>query len=169
MSARISALVLAVTLANCSAPQATPETTTGEADIRKLLDRWSDAFRRKDVDGVMAIYVPGKELTAFDIIPPLAYRGADSYRRDYSEFFKEFKGPMQVEIRDLRILADRDVAFAYGLERMGGTLADGSRFETWLRFTQGYRRINGRWLAVHDHISVPAEPDSGKARFDLKP
>jgi hypothetical protein len=29
--------------------------------------------------------------------------------------------------------------------------------------------MNGRWLAVHDHISVPVDFDTGKALLDLKP
>jgi hypothetical protein len=29
--------------------------------------------------------------------------------------------------------------------------------------------MNGKWLIVHDHISVPADFESGKAMLDLKP
>lgn len=149
--------------------QPPPSVNNSEAEIRSLLTAWAKAFRAKDVDGVMAIYTPSQNLVAFDIIPPLEYRGADAYRRDYSAFFAEFKGPLDVEIRDLQIVGAPDVAFSYGLERMAGTLKDGTPFQTWVRFTQGYRRTGGRWYAVHDHISVPGEPETGDARFDLKP
>jgi uncharacterized protein (TIGR02246 family) len=168
MSRAILAMALSVATASCTAaPQ--QRQADGEAEIRALLDRWADAFRRKDVDAVMAVYARGDEVVAYDLVPPLAYGGSEAYRRDYADFFAEFKGPMQVEFRDLRIVAGDDVAFAHGLERMAGTLTDGTSFETWLRVTQGYRRVNGRWLAVHDHVSVPAEPKTQKARFDLKP
>lgn len=140
-----------------------------EAEIRALLDRWSNAFRRRDLNGVMAIYAPGNETIAYDLVPPLEYRGTEAYRRDYADFFVQFSGPLELQVKDLHIHAGRDVAYSFGLERMGGTLTDGSHFETWVRFTEGYRRINGRWYAVHDHISVPADVATGKARLDLKP
>ena len=45
------------------------------------------------------------------------------------------------------------------LERKaGGYFGDGQQ-----------RKINGKWLIVHDHISVPIDFDSGKAALDLKP
>lgn len=169
MSVNRLALVLALSLTGCGPDNSKDQSANAEAEIRTLLDNWSDAFRRKDLNGVMAIYAPGSEVTAFDIVPPLAYRGADSYRKDYAEFFAAFKGPLQVEMRDLKVVAGRDVAFAYGVERLRGTLVDGSTFDTWVRATQGYRRVNGRWLAVHDHISVPVDLESGKARLDLQP
>jgi ketosteroid isomerase-like protein len=171
MSMRRSLILLSILAAAACSPQTEKPSSAddGQREIRSLLGGWSKAFRNKDVDGVMAIYAPGQELVAYDIVPPLEYRGVDAYRRDYAAFFEEFNGPLDVEIRDLHIVGSSDVAFSYGLERMAGTLRDGAPFETWVRFTQGYRRIGGHWYAVHDHISVPAEPQTGKARFDLKP
>jgi len=37
------------------------------------------------------------------------------------------------------------------------------------RFTECYRKTQGRWLAIHDHISVPVDLDTGKAVLDAKP
>ena len=34
--------------------------------------------------------------------------------------------------------------------------------DTWLRITVGYRRIDGRWRVVHEHISVPWDPMTGQ-------
>jgi ketosteroid isomerase-like protein len=45
----------------------------------------------------------------------------------------------------------------------------GEKSEVWVRATECYRKINGHWLAVHDHISVPADMETGKAALDLKP
>ena len=33
----------------------------------------------------------------------------------------------------------------------------------------GLRKMNGHWLIVHDHVSVPTDFESGKAMLDLKP
>ncbi|HXM94280.1 MAG TPA: nuclear transport factor 2 family protein [Candidatus Dormibacteraeota bacterium] len=140
-----------------------------EAAIRQLLDQWAKAFRAKDLDGIMAIYEPGQALVSYDIVPPLQYTGFEAYKKDYQELLAQFQGAIDVEFRDLSILAGDRVAFSRGLERISGTLTSGQKFDVWLRFTECYRKTNGRWLAIHDHISVPADLDSGKAMLDLKP
>jgi len=117
----------------------------------------------------MAYYAPGDRLDSYDIVPPLQYKGAAAYRKDYAEFFKQFKGPIHVDERDVDIEADNNVAFAHGLERLTGTSTDGKPVDTWLRWTSGYRKIGGRWYALHDHVSVPVDLATGKALLDLKP
>jgi ketosteroid isomerase-like protein len=139
------------------------------AAIKSLFDNWKTAFEAKDVDGVMRTYAPGTQLISFDIVPPLQFKGAEAYRKDYSEFFAQFAGPLHVDLRDMQIEAGTDVAFAYGLERLTGKLTNGTPVDMWMRYTEGLRRIDGQWRVVHEHISVPVDLDSGKARLDLKP
>jgi ketosteroid isomerase-like protein len=115
----------------------------------------------------MSIYAP--EVIAYDIVPPLRFVGAETYRKDYKEFFAQYDGPIDVEYRDLKIVVGGDVAFAYGLERLSGTLKNGEKSDIWVRFTSGFRKINGKWFDVRDHISVPADLETGKAALDLKP
>jgi uncharacterized protein (TIGR02246 family) len=143
--------------------------TNDETEIRELLDRWAKAFRAKDLNAVMSIYEPGQELVAYDIVPPLRYTGFDAYKKDYQEFFEQFQGLIDVEYRDVNIMAGDRVAFSRGLERVSGTMRNGQKFDSWVRFTQCYRKTKGHWRAVHDHISVPIDFDSGKAMLNLKP
>lgn len=142
---------------------------SNEAEIRRLLDNWAKAFHSRDLGGIMSIYEPGQSLIAYDIVPPLRYTGFDAYKKDYQEFLDQFQGPVTVEFGDLTIVAGDSVAFSHGLERMSGTLKNGEKFDSWVRFTEGYRKTNGKWHAIHDHISVPVDMASGKAVFDLKP
>ena len=180
-SLRLPLVVLLVTLpaaAQTQTPQ--PSHTTvktnaknnganNEAEIRELYDRWAKAFRVHDLDGIMSVYVSGDELMAYDIVPPLQYVGKDKYRKDYEEFLSQYQGPIDIEYRDLRIIAGENVAFIHALERMSGTLKNGQKSDLWVRATSGLRKINGKWLIVHDHISVPADFETGKAALDLKP
>ncbi len=140
-----------------------------EAQIRQLIDRWAKAFRAKDLNAIMSIYQPGQTLVAFDIVPPLQYLGSDAYKKDYQDFLAQYEGAIDIEYRDLSITAGESVAFSHGLERISGTMKNGQKSELWMRFTECYRKINGHWLAVHDHISVPVDLDSGKAVLNLKP
>jgi ketosteroid isomerase-like protein len=52
---------------------------------------------------------------------------------------------------------------------MTGTLKSGEEFDTSMRFIEGYRKTNGHWRAIHDHISVLVELATGKAFLNLKP
>lgn len=140
-----------------------------EEEIRNLLARWEEAFRAKDADAVMSVYADGDLVVAFDIVPPLAKVGNNAYRRNYEEFFEMFTGPLRVELRDVRIVAGDDVAFLHCFDRMSGTLQSGEDFDLWLRVTSGLKKIHGEWRIIHDHISVPANFETGAAVLDLTP
>ena len=140
-----------------------------EAAIRRVLNRWEKAFRAKDLDAVMRVYGSASSVVAFDIAPPLQILGHANYRKSYETFFAMYEGPLDVEVRDVQITASGDVAFVHALERVGGTLKGGQKSDLWIRVTSGLRRINGEWLIVHDHVSVPADFETGKALLDLKP
>jgi len=167
-------IVVAAALAAlmCAGAQAAPRPAappppTDEARIRQILEHWRVAFEKKDVAGVMSVYA--RDVVAYDIVPPLQYVGYEAYRRDYQDFFAQYSGPLRVEMRSLHVAAGDTVAVAFMLERVTGTLKSGEASDIWLRATQTYRKTNGRWLAVHDHISVPADLTTGKAALDLKP
>jgi uncharacterized protein (TIGR02246 family) len=140
-----------------------------EAEIRQVIERWARAFRARDLDGIMAVYAPGDALIGYDLAPPLQYRGNAAYRKDYADFLAQYNGPIDFESRDVRIVAGDDVAFYHALERMSGTLKSGEKSDMWVRATSCLKKIHGRWLIVHDHLSVPANFETGKAAIDLKP
>ncbi len=151
------------------APVAKAESNKSEAKIRELYDRWAKAFRAHDIDDIMSVYEPGDAVVAYDIVPPLQYKGHDAYRKDYEEFLAQYDGPIEVEFRDLRIVAGDNVAFVHSLERISGTLKNRQRSDLWLRVTSGLRKAKGKWLIVHDHVSVPVNMETAKAALDLKP
>ena len=41
-------------------------------------------------------------------------------------------------------------------------LKTGQQSDMWLRYTGGLRKMNGNWLIVHDHVSVPVDFERGK-------
>ncbi len=61
-----------------------------QAQIRQLIDNWAQALRSKDVNGVMRQYAP--DIVAFDLAPPLQYRGTDEYRKNLEAWFPTFRG-----------------------------------------------------------------------------
>ena len=140
-----------------------------EKEIHDLLGRWEQAFRSKNIEEVMSFYAPGNQVVAFDIVPPLARVGRDAYRKNYEDFFAMYENPLEVEIRNLKIIVDGNVAFLTCFERLGGVLKGGQKSVMWCRVTSGLRKIDGKWLIVHDHVSVPVDFETGKALLELTP
>ena len=142
---------------------------TAKRDVQLALERWQKAFEAKDVNGVMAVYAPGASLIAYDVVPPLQYKGLDAYRKDYGELFAQFDGPLHIDFRDTHLEAGNNLAVAYGLEHITGKLKTGRPVDIWVRYTSVFKHIDDRWLDIHDHVSVPADLDTGKAMLDLRP
>ena len=142
---------------------------TEEAQIRRQRQLWGAAFEAGDVDRIMSFYAPGAETLAFDVLPPLWLEGRDAYKDQWRRFLARFKGAPVVEVKDLKVTVAGDVAFLHGLVRLAGTLADGRPLDLWMRATNGLRKIDGVWLVVHDHVSVPVDIATGRPAMDLKP
>ena len=138
-----------------------------ETAIKRVIEGGVNAVRNKDIGGVMALYAP--EVVSFDIVPPLRYVGADAFRNVWEEVFSSFQGPIGYEMHDSTITVGDDVAFAYSLNRISGTMNNELKTDLWLRWTACFRKINGKWLIVHHQNSVPVDLQHGKAVLDLKP
>jgi len=138
-----------------------------EADIRERIDKLVEAIRAMDLEGLKSMYAPN--IVSFDVNPPLQHVGAEAKWKNWVEAFTVFQRPLGYEIRDLTITVGDDVAFGYSLNRLSGTLKNGNRSGFWVRATFCFRKIDGNWLIAHDHVSVPLDPESGRALLDLEP
>jgi uncharacterized protein (TIGR02246 family) len=139
-----------------------------EAEIREMVASWLQAVRAKDVNAIMSHYMA--DVLTFDIVPPLKYEGTNAYRKNWEAWFPTFFGPVGYEIRDLGITASDDIAFSHSLNHISGTRSNGEETDVWIRVTVCYRKIGGRWMIAHEHISVPFYMDgSDRAAVDLKP
>src|SRR5215211_2865230 len=140
---------------------------TDEADIRQRIDKLAEAIRAMNLEGVMSIYAP--DIVSFDIVPPLQHVGAEAKRKNWVDAFAMYQHPLGYEIRDLTITVGDDVAFGHSLNRISGTLKNGTRSGFWVRWTPCFRKIHGNWLIVHHQASVPFDVESGRAALNLEP
>jgi ketosteroid isomerase-like protein len=145
----------------------TTQRAMDEADIRRRIDNGVTAIRAMDLEGVMALYAP--DIVSFDIQPPLRHLGAAAKRKNWMDVFVTYQRPLGYEVRDLTLAVGDDVAFGYSLNRISGTLPNGRRSDRWVRWTACFRKIDGAWLIVHDHVSAPIDFASGRALLDLEP
>ena len=139
-----------------------------EAGIRQLIDKMAEAIRAMDLEGLKACFAP--DMVSFDVAgPPLQTVGAEAKLKNWEMAFTVLRPPLGYETRDLTITVGDDVAFAYSLNRISATLKNGNRIDYWARWTACFQKIDGNWLIVHDHVSVPLDAESGRALLNLEP
>ncbi|WP_242056682.1 nuclear transport factor 2 family protein [Nostoc sp. FACHB-152] len=139
--------------------------TSDEAQIRQLIDEQQSAICAKDVDRIMAYYT--KDVIYFDCKVPFQTKSADAFRRIWEECLPYFPDSFGTQTRDLNIFVSGELAFAHWLLRFTDMPEDHPAMQTWLRFTAGYQRQQGKWLIVHEHCSVPFDPHTSQAVFTL--
>ena len=142
-------------------------TASDEAQLRQLIEQWTQALYAKDLNTLMSYYAP--DILTFDILPPLQYQGVEAYRKNFEAWFAGVQGPIEYETRDLRIVTSEEVAFCHSLNRVRSTRTTGETTETWVRVTVGFRKIGGTWRITHEHVSVPCDMETSQALLDLQP
>ncbi|HEX5317846.1 MAG TPA: nuclear transport factor 2 family protein [Stellaceae bacterium] len=125
-----------------------------EAEIRKIVDDWASAVRKRDLPAILRNH--SSDIWMFDVPPPFQSRGIEAYRKTWDPFFAWAHDPAVFEIREMRIVAGSDVAFVAAAMRCAGREAGGENVELDFRLTIGLRKVDGLWVIVHEHHSVPA-------------
>jgi uncharacterized protein (TIGR02246 family) len=146
-----------------------PAWADDRADIRALEERFVAAFKAKDVDAIMKVYAPDQTLVVFDVVPPRQYVGGAAYRQDWQKLFGSFEGPITVELSDLDVVADRNLAYSHSIQHVAGTDKQGKKLDLTVRVTDVYKKTRGRWQIIHEHVSVPVDLDTGKPDLASKP
>ena len=140
-----------------------------KAAITAVEQRIIEGFKAKDLDKIMSCYVPDETLFVFDIVPPREYVGAKAYRKDWQDLFAQFPGPAEVDMSDLKVVAQGSLGYAHLIVHNVLTDKDGKKFEGNVRTTDVFQKSGGKWLIVHEHNSVPVDLMTGKADIMAKP
>jgi ketosteroid isomerase-like protein len=101
--------------------------------VRALVERWADAVRRKDLEGILADHSP--DIVMFDVPPPLQSIGLDAYRKTWDVFFAWSQDSGVFDIDDMTVTAGSDVAFVVAVMHCAGNEPDGQRVELRFRLT----------------------------------
>lgn len=140
-----------------------------ETAIRALEENLAAAITSQDVDAIMKNYVPDSSFIIFDVVPREEYRGADTYRSYWEEMFTHFKGPFKFSITDLGITVEGNIGFGHSFQHVRGTDIQGHPVDRTVLVTNGYRKIDGKWLIALEHVSVPVDFKTGKLVPVTKP
>jgi uncharacterized protein (TIGR02246 family) len=170
MTLRIPSLLAVTICASLSLLSLCPAAKAdAQSDIKALEDRFVAAFKAKDVDAIMKVYVPDQSLVVFDVVPPRQYVGAAAYRKDWQGFLGSLDGPITVELSDFAVVSDHNLAYGHSIQHVAGTDKQGKKMDLTVRVTDVYKKIKGQWLIIHEHVSVPVDLDSGKPDLASKP
>ena len=137
--------------------------TSNDSEVRALLESRVDASQAKDIDRLMSLYSP--DIIYYDALPPLQFAGTEEVRRNFVRWFDEYDGPIGLETHGLTIATSGDVAFAHMLNLDSGTRKNGINSAIWVRSTVCCRRSGGKWLIMHEHVSLPINPETLQAWF----
>ena len=138
-----------------------------EEQVRSIIESWAHAVRTRDGMALASHLAPG--VIIYDLIAPLRYVGSAAVGDRAEQWLSTFEGPVGYEVSDLAIAAGDDVAFCHSLNHVDGIKKDGTKIEMWWRATVCFEKIDGIWLVTHEHSSVPFDPNTGTAAFNLKP
>jgi uncharacterized protein (TIGR02246 family) len=169
MNRSARAVFTAIAVAGCWTVLPAWASSSDEAAIRAIATQFSKAFNAKDVDAIMKLYVQDDSLVVFDVVPPRQYVGPKAYRKDWEGLFATIKGPVKFELSDLHVFAGGTIGYGYSIQHVSGTDTKGQPIDLTVRVTDGYRKVNGRWLIAHEHVSVPVDLDTGKPDLMSKP
>jgi ketosteroid isomerase-like protein len=107
------------------------------------------------------------DIVLYDFIPPLEYSGAKAVRGDLDNFFNNAKD-LKGEFVQLNVVTDGKLGIARSIQHVTWTTKDGKRMEATIRVTDALHKVGGRWKIFHTHVSVPVDPNTGKAQMNLK-
>lgn len=138
-----------------------------ERELRNLFTGWWRAAAAKDVGGAMAPIAA--DVVSYEHDTPLQHVGLDAVRAVCQRGFDAAKGELRWDVPDLQVIVRGDLAVTWGLNRMRSQDPGQGPVELWSRGTRVFRKVDGRWQMVHQHVSFPCDPETGAAKLDLKP
>ena len=122
--------------------------------IRRLVEDRVRAMEEKDAAAAVAVLDPA--VIAFEVAGPLQV--TPDQARDIAAtqaWLDTFEDGPRVELSEMKIYADGDVAFCHSINRLSGRMKDRREVDLAMRSTLGFVKRDGEWTIVHAHTSVP--------------
>jgi len=131
----------------CAPAQSVPD----KAYLQKLLDGWATG----NPNGQTQYYAQG-QLLFFDEAP-LKYNNWEEYRKGTTEGFKGVKSSTIKVNDDAQIHCDApNVCWSAATVNMDFLLKNGQELKGTYRWTVIFEKQDGKWLIVHEHMSLPS-------------
>ena len=133
------------------------------ADVKALTDIEQQLAKLNSMKDLIQYYAP--DAVVFDMYAPGIYRGTKQIYDGFEQQFAQgqsFTG----EIPDMNILSDGKFACAAMQLHFNFVLKNGTKGAITLRQLDAFKKIDGKWLIVQQHISFPMDPATGMGLLD---
>jgi ketosteroid isomerase-like protein len=120
-----------------------------------------DLAEAQTVDQIMPFYAAADSTVVFDGFEPGVFRGPKAIAENFAAQLAGDKS-VKIDFRELTVDVDGSLGTAFSIQHAVVTMKDDSQMEIAFRETDLLRKIGGRWRIVHQHISYPADPKTGK-------
>jgi len=154
LSAVAVMLMLSVTLAFGQDKKAAAKPSSGIPDKVHLQKIW-DAWSTLDPANPAPFYASGAHV--FYDIAPLKYDSWDEYQKGVVAVLAPFQSARMTVNDDAQIHPAGSIVWATATVKEDITMKSGKREMGNFRWTVVFEKQNGKWLIIHEHISVPAQ------------
>jgi uncharacterized protein YndB with AHSA1/START domain/ketosteroid isomerase-like protein len=147
------------------------ENRLGEAAVRAEFEDWFASSEAKDLDAAMSKIATdiATDIVSFEHTSPLEVRDIEGLRAECAKGFSAAGREFRWDIPEHRIVVRGDIAVCWGLNRMTSRRDGALLHEMWSRGTRVFQKRDGLWKMIHQHVSFPMDPETGKAATNLIP
>jgi ketosteroid isomerase-like protein len=133
-----------------------PKTSVTKSDFKALVDKYWAVWGEGNVAKAGEMYAKDADLVFYDL-EPLKYRGWDEYSKGVVPNILEKFASVKFAVNDdLKAVQRGNVAWTSVTVHADGTLKAAGPMAADIRHTAIWEKRGGRWLIVHEHVSVPS-------------
>ena len=149
----MAAAVLLIALPVWAQP---PKGPAAKTDFKALVDSYWAVWGAGDIAKAGEMYAKDADLVFYDL-EPLKYRGWAEYSKGViPNVLDKFASVKFTVNDDLKVTERGSVAWTTVTVHADGTLKAAGPMKADIRHTIVWERRGGRWLIVHEHVSVPS-------------
>ncbi|GAA1748369.1 YybH family protein [Aeromicrobium alkaliterrae] len=109
------------------------------------------------------------QVLSFPVLPPARTRGTSAVAEALTAWVDSYSVGPGYEVHELEVDADSTLGYCAFRYHVTGTLTAGGEVDMWVRTTLVCRRVDATWKIVHQHESVPFDPETGQGIIDAAP
>ncbi len=147
-------IVLSCVVAGVAQKAKKPAAAAGAVDKAYLQTIW-DGWAKLDAAGVKQYYAQGPHV--FFDTAPLKYGSWDEYQATITKELAEYKAAKFTVNDDAQIHRAGDAYWITSTVASDMTQKSGKREMATFRWTAVFEKQEGKWVIVHEHVSVPEQ------------
>jgi len=150
---------IAAVLVSCAPAPKAPDTTAMVSAAEALDKAFEDAFNKQDAKAIAALYWSSPDVVSF---PPdtMELRGPAAIERANAEFFTAMPGA-KMQLYNVFYTPVGDKIFTSGKWRVTIPNPAGGSETMEGRYTDLKGQVDGKWVYLMDHASIPSPPPAG--------